>query len=485
MDNNEVRVGQENILPEAKGLFQALRDMGYENTAAIADLVDNSIDAGATNIRITVSENMQRIYLADDGIGMSPEVLNTAIKLGGKKAHNDTSDLGKYGLGLITASLSLGKIIRVITKNGNKYNSAVLDYDVICETNKFVADFHESNNAEKEAFDFRTHNAQSGTIIIIDKCDSIQYTKAKDLVAALESNLGQVFRTFLKNGKRIYINDVQIIAIDPLFQDLADVTNLVDENVEVCANGVSRGIMHVLAVEIPDQKAKRNKALRLNIQGQGFYILRNNREIASALEFQEIFKKHNDFNLLRIEVSFSPELDSLMGINIKKHDVVPSEEVINALNTVLSEPIKKLRTKMKNKQKKIEAENPFLDIPTITNVAKNSEIKSASIDVPTISARTTEKETSNDIGNDCEFQFSSFAGDETDSLFKTSISGNKVIVRYNLCNHTYKNNILNSEDGIRAKQELDKIIESCLRAYIEVSDVALLDAFANALANKL
>ena len=168
MNNNSNMGGkEENILPEAKGLFQALRDMGYENTAAIADLIDNSIDANATNIRITIDEDMQKIFIADDGIGMSAEVLNTAIKLGGKKAHDNSSDLGKYGLGLITASLSMGRVLRVITKNDNKYNTAVLDYDAVCETNKFIADFHESTKNEIEAFDFRTQNASSGTIIII------------------------------------------------------------------------------------------------------------------------------------------------------------------------------------------------------------------------------------------------------------------------------------------------------------------------------
>ena len=345
-NNSNLGVKEENILPEAKGLFQALSDMGYENTAAVADLVDNSIDAGATNIRITVSDDMNKIFIADDGTGMSADVLNTAIKLGGKKAHDNNSDLGKYGLGLITASLSLGRVLRVITKHDNKYNTAVLDYDVVCDMNKFIADFHMSTETEKSAFEFRTKNASSGTVIIIDKCDSIQYTKPKDLITALETNLGQVFRSFLRNGKHIYLNDAEVQITDPMLQDLAGVINIVDTNVEIRTTSGSEGIMHVLAVKIPDQKAKINKRLKLNIQGQGFYILRNNREIASALEFPEIFKKHNDFNLLRIEVSFNPELDSLMGINIKKHDVAPSKEVINALNEVLSEPIKKFRAEM-------------------------------------------------------------------------------------------------------------------------------------------
>ena len=476
---------EENILPEAKGLFQALRDMGYENTAAIADLVDNSIDANATNIRITISEDMQKIFIADDGIGMSAEVLNTAIKLGGKKAHDNNSDLGKYGLGLITASLSMGRVLRVITKNDNKYNTAVLDYDVVCDTNKFIADFHESTKNEIEAFDYRTQNASSGTIIIIDKCDLIQYTKAKDFTDTLESHLGQVFRSFLINNKHIFINGTEVGVKDPLFRDRAIATKLIDTNVEIRTTSGSKGIMHVLAVKIADQGMQKNRRLHLNIFGQGFYILRNNREIASALEFPEIFKKHNDFNLLRIEVSFNPELDSLMGINIKKHDVTPSKEVINALNEVLSEPIKQLRIEMKEKQRKKEEENPFLEEPIIVDAPKGGSTMPEQTDTePTVVVDVPEKGEPEEAVKELEYQFSSYAGAESDPLFKTSIADNKVMIRYNLRNDFYANNVLSGDNNIQIKQALDNIIRSSLQTYAEVASVTSLSLFADALAKK-
>ena len=475
---------EENILPEAKGLFQALRDMGYENTAAVADLVDNSIDANATNIRIAISDDMQKIFIADDGIGMSDKVLNTAIKLGGKKAHDNSSDLGKYGLGLITASLSMGRVLRVITKNDNKYNTAVLDYDVVCDTNKFIADFHESTKNEVEAFDFRTKNASSGTIIIIDKCDLIQYTKAKDFTDALELHLGQVFRSFLRNNKHIFINDAEIHDNDPLFRDRAIVTKLVDTNVEIRTTSGSKGIMHVLAVKVADQGMKKNRSLHLNIFGQGFYILRNNREIASALEFPEIFKKHNDFNLLRIEVSFNPELDSLMGINIKKHDVTPSKEVINALNEVLSEPIKQLRLEMKEKQRKKEEENPFLNEPVIVEAPANGGTMSEQVGASTVVVDVPEKGEPENAVLELEYQFSSYAGEESGPLFKTSITDNQVMIRYNLRNEFYANNILGGDNNIQTKIALDNVIKSSIQAYAEVASITTLSLFADALAKK-
>lgn len=474
--------GQENILPDAAGLFYALRSMGYENTAAIADLIDNSIDAKASNIWVSVDEDLNKIFIADDGTGMSKDTLRTAVQLGGKKAHDSGTDLGKYGLGLITASLSMGRAIRIVTKKDNVYNTVLLDYDTVQKEDSFIVNFYESTDSEIASFDYRTRGADSGTVLIIDKCDKLQYTSAKDLINAIEESVGEIFRVYLSEGKHIYINDSEVAFYDPLLLAVKGNRRLVDMDINIESNSGVSGKMHVLAVLIPDQGVKANRSLRLNIKGQGFYILRNKREIASALEFSDIFKKHNDFNLLRIELSFNPDLDDLMGINLKKHDVAPSQEVINALKTILDEPIKKVRDEMKLKQRKKDNKNPF--IKPINGGATN-------INVPALVGSNNKngtsfspvEPTSTPNNKKYEFAFSTYAGSENDPLFKLSTLNEKITVRYNICNKYYSDSILADDYGIKIKEALDNIIEASIRAYLGVSGSSSLNAFAEAMAD--
>ena len=141
MDNKRII---DNIMPDAAGTYFAIRNSGYENKNAIADLVDNSIDAGAKNIRITISDDftdeLPQIIIADDGCGMDMDTLRNALRLG-KTDHSSNSDLGKYGFGLKSASLSLGRKIKIVTKNKNKFSVAVFDYDqyVLCGVSRSIS----------------------------------------------------------------------------------------------------------------------------------------------------------------------------------------------------------------------------------------------------------------------------------------------------------------------------------------------------------
>src|SRR5207245_1461215 len=109
--------------PNPSRLFKSLRDSGYSNDAAVADYVDNSIDGEASRIRIFVEPETgrltpddSRVVIADDGCGMPADILLEAMKLGSETPHDLTSDLGKYGMGLITAAISMGRRLTVLTR---------------------------------------------------------------------------------------------------------------------------------------------------------------------------------------------------------------------------------------------------------------------------------------------------------------------------------------------------------------------------------
>lgn len=460
---------ENNIIPDAASFYFAIRNMGYKNKDAIADIVDNSIDANASNIWITI-DNLNQIFIADDGIGMDEDTLREAIRLGGKKNHDSKTELGKFGLGLNTASLSIGKSIRVITKQNGKYNTATLDYDGIQANNNFYAEFRESTDVEKISFDRRTNSANSGTVLIIDKCDQIQYTTVSKFVDDLNDHIKRIFRAFVNNGKNIYINDKPVAKYDPLFLNFPETKILEEKDLPINLPTGETSNLHVKAVAINDFGRADNKKLHLNIERQGFYVLRNNREIASALEFPEIYKKHNALNLLRIELSFNQDLDKLMGVNIKKQDIAPNQNIINELKNLLHDKIAAYRKEVEAKQKKDkEKPNPFVEPTPKPNTPDIQEPKP---ETPSVSKPK-------------EVKFSAYAGEKDDSLFKLSTSDDAINVRYNLKNNYYSENIISSDYGEELKACLDKVIEASIKSYIEINGNDSLDSFIDSLLKQL
>ena len=100
--------------PNAGILIYALQHLGYKNDVALCDIIDNSIDAGATVIQLEIAAD--RIIIADNGCGMNKETLNEALRLGSDVVRDDASCLGKFGMGLSTASMSIANKTIVLTK---------------------------------------------------------------------------------------------------------------------------------------------------------------------------------------------------------------------------------------------------------------------------------------------------------------------------------------------------------------------------------
>ena len=117
-----IKYNRENT-PNASKLMESLRYSGYDNNIAITDLVDNSLDANATKIEVSISLDSKKevfILISDDGIGMDEEILGQALRLGSITHRNVESDLGRFGMGMVTASISIAKRIEVYTKQKDK-----------------------------------------------------------------------------------------------------------------------------------------------------------------------------------------------------------------------------------------------------------------------------------------------------------------------------------------------------------------------------
>ena len=124
-------------LVEPANFVRAIRDSGYKSTAfAIAELVDNSIQAGALNVAVEIGRSAHpewplEITVADDGVGMAPDTLASSLSFGGTNRFDDRSSLGRYGMGLPNGSLSQARRVTVVTWNDGQAWSAHLDVDEV------------------------------------------------------------------------------------------------------------------------------------------------------------------------------------------------------------------------------------------------------------------------------------------------------------------------------------------------------------------
>ena len=229
---------------QAADALSGLRDSGIKSTAsAIAEIVDNSIDAKSKNIEILVREEPTKvgarqldkittIYIGDDGEGMSQNIMEKCLSVGGRDDENHHADhIGRFGYGLPNSSLSQCKRVEVYSwQKKDVVNYTYLDFDEIKKNNeqycKPVSKKDLPENIKKE---FSIAKNQSGTIIIWSKCDRIDIAKGDTLFRHMQGDLCRIFRHRLDNdnsyGRKVKINyrilnsdfNERLVANDPIY----------------------------------------------------------------------------------------------------------------------------------------------------------------------------------------------------------------------------------------------------------------------------
>src|SRR5215469_6952061 len=129
------------VQPSAARLTDSLRDVGYDFPSAIADLVDNSLTAHASRVEIEIefAGAESRVLIADDGCGMTANGLAEALRFGSRRVYGH-GDLGRYGLGLKTASLSQCRTLTTASRKPNSTRTSVrqLDLDLIADWDEWL-----------------------------------------------------------------------------------------------------------------------------------------------------------------------------------------------------------------------------------------------------------------------------------------------------------------------------------------------------------
>jgi hypothetical protein len=257
---------------------------------------------------------------------MDEATLDEALRLG-SDTDRESGDLGKFGLGLVTASIGLSRRVEVFTREQEKpllYGG--FDLDEIAERNEFVKWIELAGEFAPDDF-----APEHGTRVRISKTDRISNRSASEFANRLRKRIGQVYRKFLKASLRITVNGRAVEPIDPLM--LSDPQTKLVLEMPIEMEGGSTVFLRV--VDLPDHGQSGNSDLGIIPQNSGFYLLRNNREIKEAETF-DFYKKHGDVSHFRAEVSFDGSLDGVFHTDVKKMSINPSQSFLDKLKQVTS-----------------------------------------------------------------------------------------------------------------------------------------------------
>ena len=331
--------------------IQATRDSGYKGTSnAVAELVDNALQAGATSITVSLTveeeEDGRSIVLTviDNGSGMDAQTLRTALRFGGSTRFNDRDGLGRYGMGLPNSSLSQAKRVTVHSWNSKRGQvlTSYLDLEMIAAGK--LTEVPQPRWVKRPEF---VDGYESGTAVTWSRCDRLDHKRISTITRKLLGALGRQFRHFLWNGVSIKVNGDAVQPIDPLFLQPAALysgaTQFAEDMVyEVAANPDDpsiTGIVKVCFSELPvddwSKLSNEEKRARGIAKGAGVSIVRAGREVDYGWFFLGGKRRENYDDWWRCEIKFDPILDEAFGITHTKQQIRPRLHLIEALSADL------------------------------------------------------------------------------------------------------------------------------------------------------
>lgn len=314
--------------PPAKALINGIRAIGYNFSTAVADIIDNSISAKASRIDIITDVEDKSSYVAflDNGCGMSYEELENAMLLGSNRENrtDSTIELGRFGLGLKSASLSQCREFTVVSKASGKVNAIMFDLNLIEAENKWNLCVLDQEEIQV------IHNVDnlleysSGTLVVWTTFDKIENRAKKyedsfrEAVADAKRHVELVFHRFYATHE-IYFNFRRIEKRDPFLCGSAP-RQQTGHTERLFINGHSIGVTpYTLPFwnTITDEEKALLGYPKSIYDDQGFYLYRNKRLISWGSWLRMGLKSEQN-KLARVQVDIPSSLDSIWMLDVKK-----------------------------------------------------------------------------------------------------------------------------------------------------------------------
>lgn len=337
------------VIPDPISLIESMRAVGYTTETAVADLVDNSISAGAGFVRIEYDASRDPfVAIFDDGHGMTADELTNAMRHGSSNPTDirASHDLGRFGLGLKTASLSQCRKLTVVSKKNGSIHARCWDLDFVQKKNQWLVIV--PTRAEQECLPLYDQllAQSSGTLVVWQMLDRLMSGSArpqaemKSRMTYLHDHLSFVFHRFTRKEDNfpaldISVNGIKLKPVDPFLKDNSFTQPLEGQLIRVGDESVTVQpyvLPHMSHLDSDQAALAGGKdGLRGN---QGFYIYRNRRLVIWGTWFR-LVPKEEFYKLTRIKVDIPNSLDALWALDIKKSVAYPPDIIRNRLRDLI------------------------------------------------------------------------------------------------------------------------------------------------------
>lgn len=316
--------------PHAASLIEGLRDIGYSLETAISDIIDNSITASAQRIQLVTEAYSDEPYIAiiDDGAGMTEDELVAAMRPGSRNplSSRDEPDLGRFGLGLKSASFSQCRRLTVVSRKAGQTSAAIWDLDDVAERNEWAVELPDRVDLVPGIENL----GPKGTLVLWQKLDRLtggyshDATKRAELInqriAETERHLRLVFHRFMEAPKplRILLNQRLLRALDPFARKNPATIADPEETLHL-----SKGDVEIQSFTLPHHKQMAKSdwddigGSEGHQKSQGFYLYRGKRLILHGTWFG-LCRQSELTKLARVRIDIPNSMDADWKIDVKK-----------------------------------------------------------------------------------------------------------------------------------------------------------------------
>ena len=350
------------VNPNISNFIKSLRDVGYTFEIAVADVLDNSISADASEIKIYTVPSPEILFcMLDNGKGMNETELTEAMRLATQNPEDkrEKKDLGRFGLGLKTASFSQCKKLTVISRKENQTHIKQWDLDYISNENKWWLLNPDINDFKQYPFVEELESYTNGTLVIWEHFDRYKQNAFTERIDKLKKHLSLVFHKFLEgsasfNKLKISINNNPLKPFNPF-------NTLHDSTFEKSPTKIKifNSEINITPYILPDHKRLSQQEWEEYatedgyIKSQGFYLYRANRLLIHGT-WWGLHKATDAHKLVRIKIDIPNDQDEFWGIDIKKSTANPMPEIKKDLKIIISEVTKESLKPIQRKSRQLK-----------------------------------------------------------------------------------------------------------------------------------
>lgn len=341
-------VREKEVAPRASVLVESLRDIGYSLQTAVADIIDNSLTAGAWKIELLADTHAEvpAIGVLDNGSGMTEAELLEAMRPGSRNPLEErvATDLGRFGLGLKTASFSQCRRLTVITRKHGTVSCAAWDLDKVAVHDRWILDLPD----DLAGIPWSECLTGDGTLVVWEKLDRLVgphgSSDRQDLVRQLDdtaSHVEFVFHRFLSGGEgrggrvEMSINGRELRPFDPFHSHHPATQHHPQETFVLDGHEIRiRPVTLPHHEKVSEADWKRYAGPEGYVSNQGFYLYRNRRLIVHGTWFR-LARQVELTKLSRVLIDIPASLDAAWKVDVKKASAQPPAPVRDRLRRII------------------------------------------------------------------------------------------------------------------------------------------------------